>query len=69
MPSTIIGLCSSYIVVPIITSLNNLFKNKNIDKFNKMVRNMMLSLIFIGVLAFVFVDLQLEFLYLISCME
>ena len=51
MPSTIIGLCSSYIVVPIITSLNNLFKNKNIDKFNKMVRNMMLSLIFIGVLA------------------
>lgn len=51
MPSTIIGLCSSYIVVPIITSLNNLFKNKNIDKFNKVVRNMMLSLIFIGVLA------------------
>lgn len=51
MPSTIIGLCSSYIVVPIITNLNNLFKNKDIDKFNKMVRNMMLSLIFIGVFA------------------
>ncbi len=51
MPSTIIGLCSSYIVVPIITNLNNLFKNKDIDKFNKLVRNMMLSLIFIGILA------------------
>lgn len=51
MPSTIIGLCSSYIVVPIITNLNNLFKNKDIDKFSKLVRNMILSLVLIGILA------------------
>lgn len=51
MPSTMIGLCSSYIVVPIITSLNDLFKNKKYEEFNKLVSKMMIILTGIGVLA------------------
>lgn len=51
MPSTIIGLCSSYIVVPIITNLNNLFKENKISLFTSLVNKMMMILILIGILA------------------
>ena len=53
MPSTIIGLCSGYIVVPIITNLNNLLKNKNIQEFNKLVSKMMILLVGVGVISII----------------
>lgn len=53
MPSTVIGLCSAYIVVPIITSLNDLLKSKKYKKFNKLVSKMMIILVVVGVVAII----------------
>lgn len=53
MPSTMIGLCSSYIVVPFITTLNNLIKEHNIHQFKKCVNKMMISLGCVGILAII----------------
>ena len=53
MPSTVIGLCSAYIVVPIITSLNDLLKKKKYKEFNKLVSKMMIILVGVGVVAII----------------
>ena len=53
MPSTVIGLCSAYIVVPIITSLNDLLKSKKYKEFNKLVSKMMIILVGVGVVAII----------------
>lgn len=53
MPSTMIGLCSAYIVVPIITSLNDLLKSKKYKEFNKLVSKMMIILVGVGVAAII----------------
>ena len=53
MPSTVIGLCSAYIVVPIITSLNDLLKSKKYKEFNKLVSKMMIILVGVGVIAII----------------
>ena len=53
MPSTVIGLCSAYIVVPIITSLNDLLKSKKYKEFNKLVSKMMIILVGVGVAAII----------------
>ena len=53
MPSTVIGLCSAYIVVPIITSLNDLLKSKKYKDFNKLVSKMMIILVGVGVAAII----------------
>ncbi len=53
MPSTVIGLCSAYIVVPIITNLNDLLKSKKYKEFNKLVSKMMIILVGIGVLSII----------------
>ena len=53
MPSTVIGLCSAYIVVPIITSLNDLLKSKKYKEFNKLVSKMMIILVGVGMVAII----------------
>lgn len=53
MPSTVIGLCSAYIVVPIITSLNDLLKSKKYKEFNMLVSKMMIILVGVGVVAII----------------
>lgn len=53
MPSTVIGLCSAYIVVPIITYLNELLKKKKYNEFNKLVSKMMIILVGVGVVAII----------------
>lgn len=53
MPSTVIGLCSAYIVVPIITSLNDLLKSKKYKEFNKLVSKMMIILVGAGMVAII----------------
>lgn len=53
MPSTVIGLCSAYIVVPIITNLNDLLKSKKYKEFNKLVSKMMIILVGVGVVAII----------------
>lgn len=53
MPSTVIGLCSAYIVVPIITSLNDLLKSKKYKEFNKLVSKMMIMLVGVGMVAII----------------
>ena len=53
MPSTVIGLCSAYIVVPIITNLNDLLKKKKYSEFNKLVSKMMIILVGVGVVAII----------------
>lgn len=53
MPSTVIGLCSAYIVVPIITNLNDLLKKKKYSEFNKLVSKMMIILVGVGVTAII----------------
>lgn len=53
MPSTVIGLCSAYIVVPIITNLNDLLKKKKYNEFNKLVSKMMIILVGVGIIAII----------------
>lgn len=53
MPSTVIGLCSAYIVVPIITNLNDLLKKKKYSEFNKLVSKMMIILVGVGIIAII----------------
>ena len=53
MPSTVIGLCSAYIVVPIITNLNDLLKSKKYKEFNKLVSKMMIILVGVGMVAII----------------
>ena len=53
MPSTVIGLCSAYIVVPIITSLNDLLKSKKYKEFSKLVSKMMIILVGVGMVAII----------------
>lgn len=58
MPSTMVGLCSSYIVNPFINKLNNFFEQKKFREFNSIVTKLVLSLMILG---FLFIIMMIAF--------